>query len=405
MTVAPHNPCRPLRLATPPDLAPEIACITAEPFTPKPLIADILRTKYCIPGSIFLVEDVETCNASRSKRWRAIRLMLGDGELCIQALLAAEMHRYVDGGEVSIGSYIKLEAFRLEWLNSAASEAATGKGKEKEDTLAARSEKVPYLVVSRLDIVGWNNRLLEMAGAAGFMSDMEDPDIEVADLEESSTAFAQTSGKGEEALAKPPLTKPMNADASLLEEVADATDEDEFEAMMVSPQQTAQKRAELATQQQLLQSQSPSAPQAAAMVAVVPGTDSGYAKPSSEKERPLPPLAGHGPDKAAEADTAARYPQPTLQAELVDQRAGNRGHGVRAAAVDAAAIPPAAAGPARAPLHPQTGSLDSFPRPGRVRALGWQRRTAPGCKKPPLRRWQPEEVCERSTQAGRPLVV
>ncbi|KAK8862593.1 hypothetical protein PGQ11_008828 [Apiospora arundinis] len=284
-------------LSDSPDLAPEIACITAEPFTPKPLIADILRTKYCIPGSIFLVEDVETCNASRSKRWRAIRLMLGDGELCIQALLAAEMHRYVDGGEVSIGSYIKLEAFRLEWLNSAASEAATGKGKEKEDTLAARSEKVPYLVVSRLDIVGWNNRLLEMAGAAGFLSDMEDPDIEVADLEESSTAFAQTSGKGEEALAKPPLTKPMNADTSLLKEVADATDEDEFEAMMVSPQQTAQKRAELATQQQLLQSQSPSAPQAAAMVAVVPGTDSGYAKPGSEKERPLPPWLDTDPTK------------------------------------------------------------------------------------------------------------
>ncbi|KAK8107920.1 uncharacterized protein PG998_009933 [Apiospora kogelbergensis] len=274
-----------------PDLAPEIVCISAEPFTPKPLIADILRTKYCIPGSIFLVEDVEVCNASRSKRWRAIRLMLGDGELCIQALLAAEMHRYVDGGEVAIGSYIKLDAFRLEWLEETTAADPMGKGKEREDTLAAGSGKMPYLVASRLDMVGWNNRLLEMAGAAGLLSDEEELYTQVAGLEASTVA--QISEKGEQVMAKKAVVEPMVTDVSLLEELADATDEDDFEEMLVSPQQTAQKRTELATQQQLLQSQSqsPCTLQAAAMASVVDAADSGFSEPpvSEENDVPLAP--------------------------------------------------------------------------------------------------------------------
>ncbi|KAK8039363.1 hypothetical protein PG993_007774 [Apiospora rasikravindrae] len=242
---------------------PGITCIATEPFAPKPLIADILRTKYCIPGSIFLVEDVEVCNASRSKRWRAIRLMLGDGELCIQALLSAEMHRYVDGGEVSIGSYIKLDAFRLEWLNSAADPG--GKGQKTEYAMASETGSMPYLVVSRLNKVGWNNRLLEMAGAAGLLPVTDEPGIAVAGGEPAPVAFAQTSRKDEKTQAEVIEAQPVVTDKHLLEEVADATDEDDFEAITVSPQQTAQKRAELATQQ--LQSQPPS--QVAAMKARV----------------------------------------------------------------------------------------------------------------------------------------
>ncbi|KAK8094685.1 hypothetical protein PG997_001370 [Apiospora hydei] len=258
---------------------PDITCIAAEPFAPKPLVADILRTKYCIPGSVFLVEDVEVCTASRSKRWRAIRLMLGDGELCLQALLAAEMHRYVDGGEVSIGSYIKLEAFRLEWLNSAAEPA--GKGQKTEDAMASGTGTMPYLVVSRLTMVGWNNRLLEMAGAAGITQLTEEPEHASAVGEEAHVAFAQTSKKHGTPQAEVVVAEPLVTDAHLLEELADATDDD-FETVMVSPQQTAQKRAELATQQ--LQSQSAS--QAAAMAAVAAATDSGLGRETAPPSAP-----------------------------------------------------------------------------------------------------------------------
>ncbi|KAK8087157.1 cyclin-like F-box [Apiospora phragmitis] len=277
-----------------PDPVPEITCIVAEPFAPKPLIADILRTKYCIPGSVLLVEDVEICNASRSKKWRAIRLMLGDGELCIQALLVAEMHRYVDGGQISIGSYIKLEAFRLEWLDSTA--GPSGKGKGKEDAMASGTGTMPYIVVSRLNMVGWNNRFLEMAGSAGLLSEIQEHDIAVAG-EETPVALAQTSGKDEEPLAKVIVAEPTVPDAHLLEEVADATDDDDFEAIAVLPQRTVQKRVELATQR--LQSQSAS--QAAAM-ATATAVDNGYAEPEPEpvpegSAPPLPPWLDADPTK------------------------------------------------------------------------------------------------------------
>ncbi|KAK7977373.1 hypothetical protein PG988_004863 [Apiospora saccharicola] len=285
-----------------PDPAPEITCIAAEPFAPKPLVADILRTKYCVPGSIFLVEDVEACNASRSKRWRAIRLMLGDGELCLQALLAAEMHRYVDGGEVSIGSYVRLEAFRLEWLNPSAD--ATDKEQEREDAMASGTGTMPYLVVSRLEVVGWNNRLMEMAAAAGLLPGIEELEDPVADEGHSIEASGHISGNDKEASERPAVAEPMATEASLLEEIANASDDGDFEAMMVSPQQTAQKRAELASQQQLLQSQSPSASQAAAMASIAAAVDSGGGGGAS----PPTLLAGHGPDEAAEADAAAGIP-------------------------------------------------------------------------------------------------
>ncbi|KAK8133782.1 cyclin-like F-box [Apiospora sp. TS-2023a] len=285
-----------------PDPAPEITCIAAEPFAPKPLVADILRTKYCIPGSIVLVEDVEVCNASRSKRWRAIRLMLGDGELCLQALLAAEMHRYVDGGEVSIGSYVKLEAFQLEWLDPSADPA--DKEQEKEEVIASGTGTMPYLVVSRLEIVGWNNRLLEMAGAAGLLSQIQEPDDPVADEGHSLEASGHISGNDKEAPEGAAVADPMATEASLLEEIANASDDGDFEAMMVSPQQTAQKRAELASQQQLLQSQSPSASQAAAMASIAAAADSGYAdeptlvmEEAEEDRRPLPPWLDTDPTK------------------------------------------------------------------------------------------------------------
>lgn len=125
------------------------------PFNPVPLIADILRTRYCVPGSVFLVERIELSVAvpsegrgKRRRRERVVRLLLGDGELCIQALIRPEYHCFVDGGMVYEGGYVKLDRFELGvW---------EGDGKQGDG-------KVVYLVVGDMVTVGWNEGYMEVA--------------------------------------------------------------------------------------------------------------------------------------------------------------------------------------------------------------------------------------------------
>ncbi|KAM5379710.1 hypothetical protein ACJA88_005138 [Fusarium oxysporum] len=90
-----------------------------EPFELKPLVSEILRTKYCVPGSIFLVEGVNRISVSRSGRWQVIRLLLGDGEVCIQAILAPDMHRFVTTGDIAFGAYVRCEKFDVKWKDVA----------------------------------------------------------------------------------------------------------------------------------------------------------------------------------------------------------------------------------------------------------------------------------------------
>ncbi|EFQ34831.1 hypothetical protein CGRA01v4_01646 [Colletotrichum graminicola] len=120
----------------------------AEPFVPKPLIDDLLRTRYCIPGSVFLVEDIKSLPVPRSRRWRALRLMLGDGELCIQALLRGEMHRFLDSGAVRVGCYVRLGDFSLRFHNSTDDAHRSG-----------GTRQLVYLVVHDLVTVGWHRSL------------------------------------------------------------------------------------------------------------------------------------------------------------------------------------------------------------------------------------------------------
>ncbi|KAF4981383.1 hypothetical protein FZEAL_2813 [Fusarium zealandicum] len=109
----------------------------ADPFELVPVIRDILRTRYCVPGSILLVEGLERVAVSRSGRWQAVRLLLGDGVLCIQALLGGNMHRFVQTGEVALGSYIRCEEFHAEWQQ-------------------VGEQAMVTLVVEDLVTVGWN---------------------------------------------------------------------------------------------------------------------------------------------------------------------------------------------------------------------------------------------------------
>ncbi|ROT36380.1 hypothetical protein SODALDRAFT_325727 [Sodiomyces alkalinus F11] len=155
----------------------------AEPFEPKPLIADLLRTRFCIPGSIFLVESIESLPLLRSPRWRALRLLLGDGELCIQALLRPEMHRFVDLATIRLGCYVRLGHFQL-YREEIAPRDADG---------ATRS--MVYLIVHDLDTVGWNMALVEPETIHledGLQeSESDDAEVAVGPFDEKETTSTQ----------------------------------------------------------------------------------------------------------------------------------------------------------------------------------------------------------------------
>ncbi|KAJ4321151.1 hypothetical protein N0V84_005503 [Fusarium piperis] len=98
-------------------LDPTAVTYSAGPFELIPVIRDILRTRSCIPGTIFLVEGLDRVSVSRSGRRQVVRILVGDGALCIQALLGANLHRFVRTGEVALGAYIQCEDFHVKWRN------------------------------------------------------------------------------------------------------------------------------------------------------------------------------------------------------------------------------------------------------------------------------------------------
>jgi len=118
----------------------------ASPVEPLPLIADILRTRYCIPRSVFLVEGIEA-NIRVGGRYRTVRVLLGDGELVIQALMRPEMHFFLDGGQIYEGCYVKLNRFDLDFVEL---EGGT---------------RMPFLMVEDMITVGLHRVYLEMLGA------------------------------------------------------------------------------------------------------------------------------------------------------------------------------------------------------------------------------------------------
>ncbi|KAK2071994.1 hypothetical protein P8C59_006375 [Phyllachora maydis] len=138
--------------------------IPSKPVTLRPLIVDILDTRLCDAESVFLVEGFDESIAVGSKH-RLVRLLLGDGELCIQALLAAKAHSYVDGGHIFVGCYVQVNSFEARTVDSGpdygddmfvAEDAAV-----LNDDPAARKTMV-YLVIEDLLTIGWNNDYIDM---------------------------------------------------------------------------------------------------------------------------------------------------------------------------------------------------------------------------------------------------
>ncbi|KAI1352849.1 hypothetical protein F5Y01DRAFT_84387 [Xylaria sp. FL0043] len=225
--------------------SPDITYITPEPFAPKPLIADILRTRFCVPDSIFLVEGVDVVHTSKSKRWRAIRLLLGDGELCIQALMAAETHRFVDRGEVSFGSYVKLQKFRVEWKDIEKEESASsgvagdagGSGEEEK-----KKGQMVYLIVESLDVVGWNNTLIDNS-----MANEEEIDLDSVEAESKMSEGSQDKSHSHEPENAPIPHEAVVANSELEGNRKSRDGDDDFEAMALSETKTSQNREHIVT--------------------------------------------------------------------------------------------------------------------------------------------------------------
>ncbi|KAI0407771.1 hypothetical protein F4802DRAFT_487135 [Xylaria palmicola] len=218
----------------------DITYITSQPFEPKPLIADILRTDFCVPDSIFLVEGVDVAHTSGSKRWRIVRLLLGDGELCIQGLLSAEMHRLVDRGDVSFGSYVKLQRFRTEWRDAAQGSSDSSREHVSHgDSSKGRTGQMVFLIVESLVVVGWNNTLADPATT----TTREEIGTDHVEAESEALISSQT---------RSPVIAPSKAEFPCQTAVAppvamEAADiEDDFEVMAISQDKAAQHREEVA---------------------------------------------------------------------------------------------------------------------------------------------------------------
>ncbi|KAJ6436758.1 cyclin-like F-box [Purpureocillium lavendulum] len=154
------------------DVDPSVVTLDqdVEPFTLTPVVADLLRTRYPIPGSIFLVEGVDSHRIGRSGSWQAVRLLLGDGDLCVQALLDDKMHRFVRTGSIGVGSYVRVQDFELRWV-----------------TLKAKAEdgkRMVYLLVRDLVTIGQNNTVRALYLA------------ETADAPDFADRDSSTDGKG-----------------------------------------------------------------------------------------------------------------------------------------------------------------------------------------------------------------
>lgn len=130
-----------------------------EPFALAPVIEDMARTRFCVPGSVFLVEAVDAVPMTRTGRWQAVRLLLGDGQLCVQALLDAALHCFVQTGEVAVGCYVRVQHFDLRWSNAAGGPDADG-GSTSRASMA-------YLVLRDLVTIGWNETVAALHRSLG----------------------------------------------------------------------------------------------------------------------------------------------------------------------------------------------------------------------------------------------
>lgn len=115
------------------------------PFTLSPVIEEAICMGQGNSGSIFLIEDLQRIVLSESGPRHTVQLSLGDGELCVQALLSGSMHHLVDNGHIAPGCYVRVDAFTVNWLPA-------------EDSCKSEdSTDMVYFAVEHLVTIGWND--------------------------------------------------------------------------------------------------------------------------------------------------------------------------------------------------------------------------------------------------------
>ncbi|KAH8907343.1 hypothetical protein BR93DRAFT_945367 [Coniochaeta sp. PMI_546] len=167
-----------------------------QPFVVKPIIEDLLRTRYCIPGSVFLVEGIDTLSPIR-RRYRAIRLLVSDGIKCVQAVLKGEAHGPVDNGQIYAGCYVRVDSFELRFLDILDGANDQGDGADDHLTVPAGkkrkreigAQKMVYLLLENPVTVGWNTAYMKILD-----SQKQAPPPDVAVLAEESEPSPKLEG-------------------------------------------------------------------------------------------------------------------------------------------------------------------------------------------------------------------
>ncbi|KAK0755772.1 hypothetical protein N5P37_011646 [Trichoderma harzianum] len=145
-----------------------------EPFTLQPLIRQMLSTRRCISGSIFIVEGIDVipvpAATPEDDDSHAVRLVLGDGELCIQALLHPDMFDLVEKKDVFVGCCVRVGDFVMRFEEPEADGQNLFDQGEEEDEEEDEREKrekddekgMVYLIVNELETAGWNESYMAM---------------------------------------------------------------------------------------------------------------------------------------------------------------------------------------------------------------------------------------------------
>ncbi|KAK3937328.1 hypothetical protein QBC46DRAFT_319855 [Diplogelasinospora grovesii] len=215
-------------------------------FQPRPCIFTILRTGKCPGGTILLVESLEE-NISTAAGNRTVQLVLGDGVLCIQALLAPELHELVDDGTIFEGCYVRVDKFELrkKWLPPAEPPSAQW---DIEDDGSLDPAKMVFLVIRECEVIGWDRAYMDIL--------RQEDEKELPPISAKKGSFPQPErapeegpktlekGKGEEILA--PQQPPTKA-APKINLEPDPDEEEAFEQMQVELGRATQRREEQRT--------------------------------------------------------------------------------------------------------------------------------------------------------------
>ncbi|PNP55974.1 hypothetical protein THARTR1_03911 [Trichoderma harzianum] len=195
-----------------------------EPFTLQPLIRQMLSTRRCTSGSIFIVEGIDVMPVPAATPAdddsHAVRLVLGDGELCIQALLHPDMFYLVEKRDVFVGCCVRLGDFVMRFEEPEGDgQNLVDQGDEEEDAREERDKDdekgMVYLIVNELETAGWNESYMAMwrrhergKDAAGA-EDAEQPAVVTGKLSTDEQLAGENQGTAsEEAQTTPKASRP-----------------------------------------------------------------------------------------------------------------------------------------------------------------------------------------------------